>query len=287
MNHLCREHARNQSPMGTDPFSQERRVGPYVIREDIAEGTTGNVKLAYNTSTGTYAAVKVVNKTVARKRREAKNEIKFLKTLEHENIIRLEHVEEDNQYIYIFTEYCPGGDVYTFIEKNGKLNEDLARNLFRQMVDAVEYCHRNGTCHHDIKLENCVIDHEMNLKLIDFGFSVELDPELAMDRRTQQITTFDGSPAYSALEVLQRRPHDESIDIYGLGTCLYYMLVGTFPFCDSEKTTFEGLCKNVQENIVEFPIGVSTTAQDIVVRMLGHFGNRITIPEIQEHEWMF
>jgi len=106
MMQLMRDHARTQTNNNNGKEdSKDKRIGPYVVTEKvIGKGTTAEVKLAYNMSCDpkTEAAVKIVNKTVTRKRKEAKKEVKVLQNVEHENIIKLEHVEEDLQYIYIF-----------------------------------------------------------------------------------------------------------------------------------------------------------------------------------------
>jgi len=281
MMQLVRDHARHGKPV-----TEEKRIGHYIIRDQtLAEGTTGTVKLAYNTFTEDYTAVKIVNKSIARKRKEAKKEIKFLSKIHHENVVRLEHVEEDSQNIYIFTEYCELGDVYTYMQKKGIFDEEVAKKLFIQMVDAVEFCHRKlKICHHDIKLENCVLDSELNLKLIDFGFAIEMDDD-SVSAGKKLIKIYDGSPAYSPLEILMRRPHDETVDIFSLGTALYYMLCGLFPFCDPDKTTFDELCKNVQAFNVDFPKGVSDSAQDLIRRMLAPKNERLSIEEIRSHSW--
>jgi len=117
MNQLAREYARHrEGGKGIGP-PEEKRVGPYVIKETIAEGTTGTVKLAFNPCTGTHSAVKIVDKTIAKKHREAKKEIKVLQKIVHKNIIRMEYVEEDNQNIYIFTEYAENGDLFSYMQK--------------------------------------------------------------------------------------------------------------------------------------------------------------------------
>eukprot|EP01114_Cavostelium_apophysatum_P015894 TRINITY_DN4423_c0_g1_i1.p1 TRINITY_DN4423_c0_g1~~TRINITY_DN4423_c0_g1_i1.p1 ORF type:complete len:289 (+),score=78.07 TRINITY_DN4423_c0_g1_i1:291-1157(+) len=280
MMQLMRDQARQGKPV-----SDEKRIAHYIVKDKIlAEGTTGTVKLAYNTYTEGYTAVKIVNKTVSRKRKEAKKEIKFLSKIFHENVVRLEHVEEDNTNIYIFTEYCELGDVFSYMQKHGIFDEDTARKLFGQMLDAVEFCHRKlHICHHDIKLENCVLDVDFTLKLIDFGFAIDMEDDPAGKKL---IKIYDGSPAYSPLEILMRRPHDETVDIYSLGTALFYMICGTFPFCDPSKTTFDELCKNVQANQVEFPKNVSTAAQDLITKMLAPKNDRLSIEEIRSHPWM-
>lgn len=216
-------------------------------------------------------------------RKEAKKEIKILSNVNHESLIKLEHVDEDQHNIYIFTEYCEEADLYTYMEKNGYFDEHHARKLFVQLVDAVEFCHRSlRICHHDIKLENCVLTSDMRLKLIDFGFAVELDSSAGK----KLIEVYNSSPAYSPLEILMRRPHDESVDIFSLGVCLYYMLTGSFPFCDSETTTFEELCQNVQANLLEFPNELSSSVQDLIARMLAKRKDRIRLEEIMAHPWI-
>jgi len=279
-----RDQAR-LSGKATVSSTDEKRIAHYIIKDQtLAEGTTGTVKLAFNTYTESYTAVKIVNKSIARKRKEAKKEIKFLSKIFHENVVRLEHVEEDNQNVYIFTEYCELGDLYSFMQKNGVFDEETAKKLFIQMVDAVEFCHRKlKICHHDIKLENCVLDADFTVKLIDFGFAIEMDDPSAGKKL---IKIYDGSPAYSPLEILMRRPHDETVDIFSLGTALYYMVCGTFPFCDPDKTTFDELCKNVQANNLEFPKFISTSCQDLISKMVAPKHERLSIEEIRNHPWL-
>jgi hypothetical protein len=65
------------------------------------------------------------------------------------------------------------------------------------------------------------------------------------------------------------------------------MLVGSFPFCNPEKTTFEELCSNVRNNQLQFPIGlVSEDAQDLISGMLAKRKRRISIEEIRTHKWL-
>jgi len=280
---LVRDHARYTQ--GFNPNKEEEnRIGPYKIQERIVgQGTTGVVKLAVNTVNGKFAAVKVVPKSISLKRKEAKKEVKILTKVNHESVIKLEHVDEDPNFIYIFTEYCEEGDLYSYMEKNGYFDENIARKLFVQLLDAVEFCHKHlRICHHDIKLENLVLTSDFRLKLIDFGFAIELDPSAGK----KLIEEYNSSPAYSSLEILLRRPHDETVDIFSLGVCLYYMLTGRFPFCDPEVTTFEELCQNLHAHVLEFSGDVSGPAQDLITRLLAKRKDRIRLEEIQAHPWL-
>eukprot|EP01116_Phalansterium_solitarium_P017234 TRINITY_DN4185_c0_g1_i1.p1 TRINITY_DN4185_c0_g1~~TRINITY_DN4185_c0_g1_i1.p1 ORF type:complete len:338 (+),score=52.27 TRINITY_DN4185_c0_g1_i1:236-1249(+) len=322
MKSLQRDHERLKSNILHD----KEMIGPWLLKESIAVGTTGTVKLSQHVYSGAKAAVKCVDKTIARKRKEAKNEIRCLHSVDHDHVIKLEHVQEDPNFIYIFTEYYETGDLYEYVQRHGPMSEMTARMLFHQMVDAIEFCHsRLNIVHHDVKAENFVLralpagfsssslgsplDYaapagvlagsaanslagpaggfgalseplELHLKLIDFGFAVPLDPT-----GQKSIRVFDSSPAYSPLELLLRRPHDESVDLYALGVCLYFMLCRTFPFC-SEKTTHDQLVKNVQAGVIEFPkeLKLSTAVKHLLSRLLAKV-NRYTIDDVKGSPW--
>lgn len=84
-----------------------------------------------------------------------------------------------------------------------------------------------------------------------------------------------------------KKPHDQSVDVYGMGICLYYMLFGSYPFCEPQKTNIEGLIHNIQSQVVHFPGGVSQLACDLILRMLSpKRRSRITLEEIKVHPWL-
>lgn len=68
-------------------------------------------------------------------------------------------------------EYVPNGELFDYILKNNRLQEDEARKFFRQLVTAISYIHNHNICHRDIKPENLLLDKDMNLKISDFGLS--------------------------------------------------------------------------------------------------------------------
>jgi len=275
-----REHARSIAPASEIPTD---RVGPYIIsNQSIGEGIGGPVKLAHNIFNSDRAAAKTVNKSISQKLKEGRKEIRILQNCEHPNIIKLQHVEETPYLLFIFTEYCECGDIWNYMQTRGYFEENAAKYIFRQMVEAVDYCHKKQRiCHHDIKLENYVMDSSQRVKLIDFGFAIDLQETGGKN----SIKVFDSSPAYSPLEILTRRPHDETVDIFSLGICLHFMLNGAFPFCESDKTSFEELCENVQMNNVEFAEYLSPTVKELIMRMLARKKCRITIEEIKAHRW--
>lgn len=92
-------------------------------------------------------------------------EISILKRLRHQHITRLYEVMESRTMIYLVTEYASQGEIFDHLVANGRMREDEAARVFSQMVSAVEFCHRNGIVHRDLKAENVLLDHELNVKV--------------------------------------------------------------------------------------------------------------------------
>jgi len=256
------------------------KIGPFIILDqNLGIGSTGTVKLAIHTETGSAAAVKIVKSSELKLKEEAMKEVALLKQLTHENIVNIRYIHEDKNYIYLFTSFFEQGDLYSYIQREGAFNETTAFSYFRQMVAALEFCHQKNICHHDFKLENCVVNSVRVLNVIDFAYAIEFDSS------GEEIRKFNGSPAYCAPEILFRKPHDASVDMWSLGVCLYYMLCGRFPFIEDEQTTtFEELCENVKALRLQFPKHLSPQVMDILSKMLAK-KNRITWKEIRTHVW--
>lgn len=94
-------------------------------------------------------------------------------------------------------EYVSGGELFDYIVKHGKLQEHEARRFFQQIISGVDYCHRHMIVHRDLKPENLLLDHNMHVKIADFGLS-----NMMMDG--EFLRTSCGSPNYAAPEVSAR-----------------------------------------------------------------------------------
>ena len=78
---------------------------------------------------------------------------------------------ENNDYLYLVMEYCSGGELFQHIVKSRRLSEEEACKLFAQILSGVEYIHKLGVVHRDLKPENLLLDHNNNVKVVDFGLS--------------------------------------------------------------------------------------------------------------------
>ena len=98
------------------------------------------------------------------------------KMSDHPNIVCIHSVGEDDDYVYIVLDYCPGGDMFGKI-KTQKLyfrRDELLKSVFLQILDAVEACHKKGIYHRDLKPENILTNHDgSKIWLADFGLSTD------------------------------------------------------------------------------------------------------------------
>lgn len=92
-------------------------------------------------------------------------------------------------------EYVPGGELFDYLVKRGRLPESEALHYFQQIVHAVDYCHRFNICHRDLKPENLLLDKDKNIKVADFGMA-------AWQAGERMLETSCGSPHYASPEIV-------------------------------------------------------------------------------------
>ena len=107
-------------------------------------------------------------------RRRVAREIKVLKRMADENIIKLFEVIDSPAHIYVVMEHASSGSLLDYVRGRKRLSEKEACWFFKQIIHGLEFCHSIQVVHRDIKLENILLDHQNRLKLIDFGLSTFL-----------------------------------------------------------------------------------------------------------------
>ena len=156
-------------------------------------------------------------------------EARMIAGLDHEHIVKIHDVFEENGTAYYVMEYLGGGSLDRKIRDKGAMSESDALGYIRQVADALSYLHSQNILHFDVKPSNVLIGKNGNAKLIDFGISKHYD-----ETGVQTSSTPVGiSKGYAPLEQYQQgsdiKTFTPATDIYSLGATLYALLTGTNP----------------------------------------------------------
>uniref|UniRef100_A0A8C1Y686 non-specific serine/threonine protein kinase n=1 Tax=Cyprinus carpio TaxID=7962 RepID=A0A8C1Y686_CYPCA len=205
-------------------------------------------------------------------------EVQIMKMLRHPHIIRLYQVMETERLIYLVTEYASGGEIFDHLVAHGRMAEKDARRKFKQIVAAVYFCHCRNIVHRDLKAENLLLDHNLNIKIADFGFS-------NLFSRGQLLKTWCGSPPYAAPELFEGKEYDgPKVDIWSLGVVLYVLVCGALPF---DGSTLQNLRARVLSGKFRIPFFMSTDCEYLIRHMLIlEPSRRLSMEQICKNKWM-
>ena len=258
-----------------------KKVGNYILSEQIGLGTFSKVTKATHTLTGELVAVKILDKSKIKDNIDIERisrEIEILKSISHPNISQLYESNSTIHNFYLVMEYIEGGDLCDYINKNISLSEHVACHFFRQLISVIEYLSEMGVSHRDIKPENILLDaSQKNIKVIDFGLS-----NYCAD--TELLKSACGSPCFASPEMLSGNPYNGiETDLWSSGIVLYSMLVGTLPFDDHE---LHSLYEQIKIGTFYIPSTLSLEAIDFLKQILQVTPKkRINLEQIKQHPW--
>ncbi|KAK9463596.1 kinase-like domain-containing protein [Lipomyces oligophaga] len=204
----------------------------YKIGSFLGQGTFASVYLCYLESTP--YAVKFINKDRALKlgglrEKDIIREITLhTYSSNHKNIVSCFEYDVNDKWVWMAMQPAFGGDLFSKIEPDVGVPEDIGHMYFKQLIGAVEYMHSKGIAHRDIKPENILLDSNGNLLLADFGFAM-LYRHRGQTRTTNQVC---GSPPYAAPEILAQQGQyaPAPTDIWSCGVVLFVLLTGCTPW---------------------------------------------------------
>jgi eukaryotic-like serine/threonine-protein kinase len=235
----------------TPPSLIGARMGPYEIIGQIGAGGMGEVFRARRADRAfeKEVAIKLVraghDSTFILSR--FKQERQILAGLDHVNIARLVDGGTSEQGLpYFVMELIDGSRITDYCEEHARSIEEGLK-LFVQVCQAVEYAHRHGIIHRDIKPGNIVVTTEGIPKLLDFGIAKLLDPGSNASYSTSTMSMFRPlTPAYASPEQISGGPITKSTDIYSLGVVLYELLCGQGPYATTDGSP-DDLARAVRE----------------------------------------
>ncbi|OHT05796.1 CAMK family protein kinase [Tritrichomonas foetus] len=273
------------------PFSCPTQVQDYELLELIGTGAFAFVykaRLITSQQEGeneefidSYFAIKVIpkNKLVEPGDEERlQREIDTMTLLIHESIVALHKSFVDDENYYLVMDLCSGGTVFTYILSGNRLREPQAATIFRQICEAIEFCHNRGIAHRDLKLQNILFTTFPNIKVSDFGLCGYISDDTKM-------STFCGSPCYSAPECINHVDYDGKLaDIWSLGVILFELVTSSHPWNVSNVAVMvQQICK-AQYTIPAFVTSACADLIDSLLKVKSE--ERIDIDSIMAHPWM-
>ncbi|KAL3315900.1 G2-specific protein kinase nim-1 [Cichlidogyrus casuarinus] len=216
-----------------------KRIGFYRYLNELGTGNFSKVKLGIHSLLHEKVAIKIMDKAKFNSKtlRLLSREITIMDQLpSHPHVIQLFEVYDTPSKLHFMMEFAQGGELYHLIASRGRMDEQSAKIIFRQINTAVTHLHSNLVIHRDLKAENVFFAGPLWIKLGDFGFST------TVSSLCQSLDTFCGSPPYAAPELYV---HDSyfgpSIDMWAMGVLLYFMTTGILPFRAENVTKLKQL----------------------------------------------
>ncbi|KAJ6241123.1 serine/threonine-protein kinase dclk3 [Anaeramoeba flamelloides] len=268
----------------------------YKIISPVLEGGYGSVYLAKENNQKDFVVIKKIDNNCfydAKQLDHEKNKIKFQETLkkiekiDHNNLIKLKKVINTEENIYLVFNYLNNGDLTNRILEKGKYSESEARILFKNLIETIDYLHKNETFIGVLTPEIILManqDSDTDICLSDIGITHLIQPSkrngyLKIVTNTRPPESIEGKEIYN-----------KTVDIWALGVILYFILSGDQPF---KEPRIDGLSLYKQINKVKFSFdpkefsNISIAAKNLIRRMLHIIPeSRPTASQILKHPWV-
>lgn len=305
--------------LSLDKFFEDYELLPDVL----GRGSYAEVRLAHlkgedyeNEADRKKVAVKIMRKSELDERdlEDVRREVEILKSLDHENIVKVFDYYEDHRFVYVVMEYLSGGELYRNIDQLEDFTEKDTRDIMLTLIHALLYCKDRGIAHRDIKPENILLrkrifnkskrqkgkhkkeTHQLTsfkeakrkyeIALADFGFAIQVGKK---EGTANAMETQCGTPLFIAPEIIDKKKYNYKCDVWSLGVVCYMLLSGgNLPF---PARSIDELYKNVLKGDWGFfPPQcwdkVSKYGKDFMKRLLVlNPSKRANYEELLHHPW--
>lgn len=259
----------------------------YEILSSLGEGNTSKVYLCRSLKDPKKkVALKLLREEFLQRDgdsiKSVEQEIQILQGLTHSNIVSIQGYGSDGyvkkpsgreikNLVYILLEYIPGGLLFDLCQTCGGMGEDAGRYFLSQMLDVLGYMQSKNVVHRDLKLENILVDENVNLKVADFGF--------ATYKKINKLKSYRGTMTYMAPEIKEGKQYDgRQIDIFSTGVILFIIVQGIFPFKEAKKDEyFYNLLLNGKLETYWKKVGgnsLSEEFKDLILKMFSYDGSK-------------
>lgn len=201
----------------------------YRIIERVGRGGMGTVYKAEQIDLQRIVALKIISDEHVKDKEFVDlfiHEARAAAKLNHPNIVQVYDVKKHGESYFFSMEYVSGGSVQDLLNKQRKLPVDDCVRMILDAARGLEYAHKKGIVHRDVKPDNFMISETGSIKIADMGLARGIDEKVGPEEETSVI----GTPHYIAPEQVLGRQADFRSDVYSLGATLFRMATGVTPF---------------------------------------------------------
>lgn len=234
-------------------------LSDFDLRATVGTGTFGRVRIVKlkSDSTRTPFALKMLKKSEVIRLKQVqhvKSEKEILMMIDHPFIVTLVAAFQDEKRLYMLMEFVNGGELFSYLRKQGRLPIDSARFYAAEITLAFNYLHERNIVYRDLKPENLLLDSKGHIKITDFGFAKVIETRYENpffpNRVVHRSFTLCGTPEYLSPELIQSKGHGKGVDYWALGILIYEMIAGFPPFYDESPF---GIYQKILSGNLVFP----------------------------------
>ncbi|XP_038607409.1 myosin light chain kinase, smooth muscle [Tachyglossus aculeatus] len=269
----------------TVTVNTEKKVADfYDIEERLGSGKFGQVFRLVEKRTGSVWAGKFLKAYSAKDKEDIRREIGIMNCLHHPKLVQCVDAFEDKANIVMVLEIVSGGELFErIIDEDFELTERECIQYMKQISEGVQYIHKQGIVHLDLKPENimCVNKTGTRIKLIDFGLARRLE-------NAGSLKVLFGTPEFVAPEVINYEPIGYPTDMWSIGVICYILVSGLSPFMgDNDNETLANVTSATWDFDDEAFDEISDDAKDFISSLLKKdMKSRLDCTQCLLHPWL-
>ncbi|XP_023264881.1 myosin light chain kinase, smooth muscle-like [Seriola lalandi dorsalis] len=256
----------------------------YSVHEKLGVGKFGQVFRLCHIETGAVCAGKFYRARTSKEKMAAHKEIELMNFLHHPKLVQCLAAYDTRSEMVMVMEYIAGGELFErIVDDNFEHTEPTSARYMQQILEGMQYVHKQKIVHLDLKPENivCVDTTGTQIKIIDFGLASKLEDG-------KPLMVMHGTPEFVAPEVINYEPVSLETDMWSIGVICYILLSGESPFQgDGDAETLALVTAARYEFDQESFEDISDQAKDFISSLLKKDRRcRLSCTEALAHPWM-